>query len=121
MALRTGLRGALIVGGLLLLIGQAAGQATSDRPRVITAKQYKCLLQHLNQITVSRRGTVFDLTRCPPRAVLGAFPPGPSKKYMMLTPGDLDCLAKATRRGQQIAVMRAGRKVALYLNPCGNR
>lgn len=121
MALRTGLLSALIAGGLLLVSDQAAGQLTNEGPRVITAMQYKCLLKHLDQITVSRRGTVFDLTRCPPMPVLGAFPPGPSQKYIVLTPRDLDCLSMSTQRGQRIAVMRARRKVALYLNPCGNR
>lgn len=88
-------------------------------PRVVTREQYMCLLKYRGELAVSKRGTVIDLSECPPKPVLGAFPQRASERYILLTPADVACLRKIRPGDTKIAKNLGEDKVEMYLRPCG--
>ncbi|GEM_PF-2765014 len=108
-----------VIAGTLASQQATAQDNEQSRSSVVTQEQYRCLLQHRDELVVSRRGTVLDLGECPPTPVLGAFPQRFSERYLLLSPEDVQCLRKIRPGDRSIAVERDDAKVELFLRPCG--
>lgn len=92
------------------------------RPLLLTKERYYCLIKYADQLAVSSRGNLVDISTCPPRIELG-FTPRVTlmDNYLTLSPVDVQCLLRARRGGQRIAFKSGQRAVAVYLRPCGAR
>ena len=117
----------LLATGLALALSAEAAPAQQQeqqpgwdhRPIVLTQEQFRCLVRHRDKLRIGRRGTVFSLKDCEPRRVRGSFPLSPSANHILLRPGDRECLAQVSTRGQRVAFRRRDGHIALYLQPCG--
>jgi hypothetical protein len=92
-----------------------------ERPLILTVKQFNCLRMHADRLKVGRRGAFVDYGICPPIVEDPFYPSTPNATKRRFLPADLDCLAQATLNDNRIAFAMRGRRVAVYLRPCGRR
>lgn len=106
--------------GLAVMGAAALAQNGSEkRPRIVSEEQYYCLVRHADTLEVSKTGAVVDITRCPPEVRVGLMPPTLSERFIHLTQADIACLKRGRSKGHNIAFPRPGKRVALFLRPCG--
>lgn len=112
---------------LLIILGSSAVVAQPERqrlarPLMLPAERYKCLIRYADQLAVSARGNLVNISACPPKIEVGFTPPAElMKNYLILTPADLKCLLRTRQARHRVAFNRGQGRVAVYLRPCGAR